>query len=292
MPKIGLGTVQFGTNYGVSNTTGITPPAEVENILEIAAQNGIQILDTAANYGDAETVLGEALPPTSSFQIISKAPSLAKSKIETADIDHLSKSFYQSLKRLKQENLYGLYMHDPGDLQVEGSDLVYEHLCRLREQGLVQKVGVSVYNPQEALSIAERYQIDIIQIPINVFDQRFITSGALSFLKEKKVEVHARSVFLQGLLLMPPGEPHSFFEPIKETHAAWFQFVEQNNITPFDAALAFLRNIGDISYMILGVNTGRQLLELLNSNIELPMENFRSFAIDNPNMINPSKWKI
>ena len=72
--KLGLGTVQFGMNYGMSNLRGRTPPAEVDHILRLAADNGVQVLDTAAVYGDSEVVLGKLLAPDHDFRIVTKIP--------------------------------------------------------------------------------------------------------------------------------------------------------------------------------------------------------------------------
>jgi aryl-alcohol dehydrogenase-like predicted oxidoreductase len=172
--KIGLGTVQFGQNYGVSNKQGITPEDEVREILTFAWDNGITLLDTATLYGASEEALGSSIPTHASFRIVTKTPTFQKIMIEKEDSNRLKDAFHISLDKLRQPNLYGLLVHHAVDLLKDGGQYLWESMQDLKETGLVQKIGVSLYSPQELNRFLEKYTPDIVQAPVNIFDQRMI----------------------------------------------------------------------------------------------------------------------
>ena len=177
--KIGLGTVQFGLDYGVSNPQGITPATEVKDILALAWKSGITILDTAVSYGMSEEVIGQSIPEGMSFKIVTKTPLFKKERIERADAKRLEETFLQSLRRVRQPALYGLLVHHANDLLVPGGSYLWQAMEDLKEAGLVEEIGVSIYSPREIEELLEKYHPDLIQLPVNVFDQRMIQGGHL-----------------------------------------------------------------------------------------------------------------
>src|SRR5205085_51237 len=165
--KLGLGTVQFGLDYGISNATGRPAEAEVQTILSGAAAAGVRILDTATAYGESEAVLGRLTRPDDEFRIVTKIP-------RVTSIEAIADTFAQSLQRLQRSSVYGLLLHDADDLLSAHGDRVFAQLRKLQQEGRTQKIGVSTYTPEQVDSLLPRYEFDLIQVPLNLFDQRLI----------------------------------------------------------------------------------------------------------------------
>ena len=198
--KLGLGTAQWGMQYGVSNKQGQTSLNEVHRILKVAHSAGILLLDTASLYGNAEHALGQS--NLSSFRVITKTPKFGKELVSKADVDCLVQTFTVSLQKLGLKSAHGLLIHDVDDIFASNGSQLIDALKQLKSQGLVSKIGISVYSSSQIQKVLHCFNPDIIQLPINVLDQRLIQDGTIAHLSGLGVEVHARSAFLQGLLLM------------------------------------------------------------------------------------------
>jgi aryl-alcohol dehydrogenase-like predicted oxidoreductase len=293
--KIGLGTVQFGLDYGVSNRKGITEATEVREILTLAWKSGITILDTAVSYGMSEEIIGQSTPEGASFQIVTKTPIFKKDRIDKADATRLKKTFSKSLTRLEQPAVYGLLVHHANDLLVPGGPYLWQAMEGLKETGLVKKIGASVYSPREIEELAEKYGLDLIQLPVNVFDQRMIHGGYLRHLKGLGIEIHSRSVFLQGLLLMTPEELSPYFNPIRPMMMQFHSTLQNQRISPLAAALRFVYRQPEIDYIIAGVNNHAHLEEIINvvHNMETWGNfDFSVYAVHEESIINPSLWRL
>lgn len=289
--KIGLGTVQFGLKYGISNSRGKTDVSEVKLILEYAEKRGIRFLDTASTYGDSEECLGEALRLTGPFSIVTKTPPVQNEIIGQEALKSIDEAFAASLKRLGVEKVYCLMVHHAKDFLLDGSDSLFERLQGYVTEGLIGKIGVSVYDPESLRLILERYPIDLVQLPINVFDQRFLEDNYLSELKKSGIEIHARSIFLQGLLLMQalPG----YFAPIKGHFDDYMRRLEARDISPLEAAAGFVNAIDEIDVMLCGVNDLSQLREIVTAaDTHIDKKDFACFAVRDETMINPVFWKL
>ena len=297
LARLALGTVQFGTNYGVSNKDGITPEQEVSEILNYAWEKGISLLDTAPSYGISEEVIGKNVG-NFPFKIVTKTSIFKKARIEKTDAMHLKSTFNESLKRLKRPYVYGVLIHHANDLFADGGEYLWQTMCELKQSGKVEKIGVSVYSSFDIDSILKKYKPDIIQLPINVFDQRLVKNRYLQFLKRQNIEIHSRSVFLQGLLLMPPTEIPSYFEPIKQLIEKYHHEIKNENITPLTASLAFVYNQPEIDYIIVGVNSKSHLREIIRAaeyielNSNLAQFDYSAYAVDDEAIINPSLWRL
>lgn len=293
--KIGLGTVQFGLDYGVSNPQGITPATEVKDILSLAWKSGITILDTAVCYGMSEEVIGQSIPEGMSFKIVTKSPIFKKDGIDKADATRLKETFLQSLKRVKQPAIYGLLVHHANDLLVPGGPYLWQAMEDLKAAGLVKKIGISVYSPREIEELLRKYHPDLIQLPVNVFDQRMIQEGYLRHLRDLGIEIHCRSVFLQGLLLMSPEELPAHFNSIRPIMIQYSEALQKHGISPLTAALAFVYKQNEIDHTLVGVNDRDQLGMILNaiSNLhDLDYIDFSDYAIIDESIINPSLWSL
>ena len=191
-PKLALGTVQFGLPYGLVRPDRPVWSTDVQAILDIAWRNGIDMLDTAADYGDAESVIAALRPSGSQFRIVSKTTSIGRSDITQADVDRVVARVHQSLGRLRVATLDALLVHHADDLLALGSHGLYRALAALKSQGFVRRIGVSVYDPATLCLVLDQYDIDVVQLPLNLLDQRFLRDGTLDELTRRGIEVHAR----------------------------------------------------------------------------------------------------
>jgi len=291
--KLGLGTVQFGLNYGISNATGQIPPSEANRIINCALDAGIDLLDTAPVYGDSEQVLGTLLPKNCRAKLITKTPQFRSPTITENDVDALVKSALESLRKLGVRSIYGLMTHWVDDLFAVGGTRLFEAMLDLKARGLVEKLGVSVYSFDQIQRVLERFDIDLIQLPLNVLDQRLLTSGALTALKRKGIEIHSRSAFLQGLLLMDTARLTPYFDDIRSELIRYQHWLRSNQLTPTEGALAFIRTVSEIDYVMIGVTSVTELKELLLAwDKQSPAElDFSSFACTQEHIVNPMMWK-
>jgi aryl-alcohol dehydrogenase-like predicted oxidoreductase len=293
--KIGLGTVQFGLDYGVSNEQGMTPPTVVRDILALAWQNGITLLDTAVAYGMSEDVIGQSTPEGVSFEIVTKTPLFKKARVGQAEAARLKEVFRQSLQKVKQPSIYGLLVHHAHDLLVPGGPCLWEAMEELREAGLVKKIGISVYSPREVEGLLKKYRPDLIQLPLNIFDQRMIQGGCLRSLKGLGIEIHSRSAFLQGLLLMIPEELPPHFDPIRPLLRKYHRAIKEQQISPLAAALGFVQQQPDVDRIIVGVNHPSHLEEIIK--VSHPRGafgnlDFSAYAVQDESIIDPSSWRL
>lgn len=286
--KLGLGTVQFGSAYGAFNQRGMPDRAEISRCLDLAAGAGIEVLDTARAYGGSEEALG-ALDAASHFRIVTKVPPLLDGRAE----GHVSDSLNQSLALLRAERVYGVMLHSAADLLDPSGDRLWRDLEAIRASGLAERVGVSVYHPGEARELLDRYPISLIQLPFNIFDQRFLRSGVLAYCSERGVEVHARSIFLQGAILQEPASlPRHLlaFAP----HLRKFRgFLDDVGIGPLAAALGFVFARPELATCIVGVDCSGQLEAILAATKaakHVPLESLGAMVINDESLLNPARW--
>jgi len=291
--KIGLGTVQFGMDYGISNREGKSPAEEVSRILDVAARNEIHVLDTAAFYGTSEDILGKTLPRAHHFSIVTKTTGFNKDRITSSEARLLEKTFERSLAKMGQSAIYGLLIHNADDLLMDGGHLLMEKMLDIKRRGLVKNVGVSLYTGRQVERILDMYVPDIVQLPINVLDQRLLSGGHLAKLKAAGVEIHARSVFLQGLLLMDPETLPPYFDPIREHLGNYHKTIRRQGVSAVQAALGFVKGLDEVDVVLCGVNNHRQLTEICHlANKPVDSEILAGFAIWDNSILNPSLWRI
>ena len=209
--KLGLGAVQFGCDYGISNKNGQVSLDEIIKILEYAKENGIDTIDTANLYGNSEEVLGQF--NLDDFKVVTKTVKVDKNLNCHENIKYFKDAFFQSQKKLGNIRLHGLLFHESTDLLGDYSEHLWDLLSSFKNKEYVNKIGVSVYTPDILCKILEKFDIDIVQLPLNILDQRFVP--LLGKLKEKNIEIHTRSTFLQGLLLMENDAISDYFNEIK-----------------------------------------------------------------------------
>ena len=285
--NLALGTIQFGLDYGISNSTGRTPLEEVEHILISARGQGIDTLDTAVAYGDSETVLGYI--GVSDWRVVSKVPAFQKSGMSGKEWvrHHLS----ESLERLRVRQLDGLLLHSAADLLGEEGQQIAAGLREAKAEGLVGKVGYSIYSPQPLKELVQIMPPDLIQAPFNVFDQRLVRSGWLNKLLGMGVEVHTRSVFMQGLLLMTPETRPQAFNKWNDLLGRWDTTVGEQSEQALALCLGFVKRHLGISRVVLGVESLKQLDQLMKMWDQAVLFDADGFACDDPQLVEPSNWK-
>lgn len=297
--KLGLGTAQFGLPYGVINTDGQVSRAETMRILSYAQEAGIDLLDTAAAYGNSEEMLGVCLTECcaeTAFRIISKTVPLHCSTIGKLELYNVEQRLSSSLRDLCQPNIYGILVHHADDLLVPGGEELYAMLQQWKTEGKASKIGVSVYTGAQIEAILERYSIDLIQIPFNVFDQRLLANGLLGELKRRGIEIHARSVFLQGVLLVDLAHiPHKLasLRPALERFDA---AVRECGLSRLVATLGFVQSIPEIDYAIVGTLSANQLksicaAKVLTTQADIAAIDYTTLRVDDEQLINPALWK-
>lgn len=286
--KLGLGAVQFGLAYGVSNSAGCTPQDEVGKILALAAQNGIDLVDTAPGYGDSEAALGQAGAAAKRFRVVTKTPGFGAEP----NADHLERTLHASLGRLQLDSVYGLLVHNADDLIGPGGELLMARMAAMKAAGLVEKIGASVYHAGQIDALLAHCEIDLIQLPLSLLDQRLLHSGHLARLKQRGVEIHARSIFLQGLLLMAPASLPPFFAPIRDHLQACRDRFEALGVTPLEAALAWVRSVADIDIALCGVNDSAQLQDICRAAAgKAALGDAERFAVRAHGFLNPANWE-
>lgn len=288
--RLVLGTVQFGLPYGVSHQGGAVPAAEAADILALAYESGIHTLDTATAYGDSEGVLGDLGAVSAPFGIVTKTLPVRSGSIRDEDIAAIDAAFARSLKRLRRERVAALLVHEARDLLGPGGDRLWGLLERYRGEGRVERIGVSVYDTDEIEAVIARFPVQLIQVPLSVFDQRLVESGTLRHLATRRIAVHARSVLLQGLLLMPrDGVPDTLRAAIPML-ARWEDACAEANVTRLQAALAFAL-AQPIEGVVIGVHSRAHLVEILDAVTQPVTLPWASFACADAAVIDPRRWK-
>ena len=291
-----LGTVQFGLNYGVSNKNGQIADADVQRILELAHHYNVSRLDTAADYGDCERVLSKYPETLQNFSIATKSIKTSNiqekkfSKIKTDLIESIETSL--DILGMKSFDLY--YLRSPETLFQYHREDTSKYIAEIKEKGLVNKIGISIYEEKQLNDILEVFQPDVIQIPFNILDQRLSKSGTLKSLKAKGIEIYARSLFLQGLLLMQSDQIPNFFRPIKSHLQQIHSQLTEYSLSPLQACLLCAFQTKEIDKIILGVSSLKEWKEILKTIAELPNHplDWSSMSLDNEIFLNPSKWAV
>lgn len=288
-----LGTAQFGLDYGISNNSGKVKKEDLVKLLLFAKESGFKYLDTANAYGDSENRIGEMYEITKDFDLITKTAHIDPDKNYKKNLEYIKKQFFESLKKMKRESVETLLVHNSIDISIQNGEKIYQYLAELKKNGLVKKIGVSVYSTEEAISICKDFSIDVLQFPINVLDQSFDKSKTLTLLKNKNIELHARSIFLQGLLLMDIQDIDPYFQRIKPKIESYKKSLKKHGLDKVDGALNYIKRVDSIDALVIGVENKSQLSKIVNSlKKSLTEIEYDEFAISDADIINPSKWQI
>jgi aryl-alcohol dehydrogenase-like predicted oxidoreductase len=280
-----LGTAQFGSHYGITNTEGRPTFSMIEDILQFSLENGINIWDSAYGYGEAlDIVVNYSKKQQKKVAIINKFSVLQNKK-------DLAEKIENTLAISNIDSFYALLIHDPDNLNKISIKELNEFIELLKKKQYVEKVGVSLYSPDQLKYVINFLPIDVIQCPINLFDQRFLTEEMLSIYSQHHIELHARSLFLQGVLLNKqlPAKL-SGLEPAWKKYQG---FLQELQITALQGCLAWIKNIPHVDKWVIGVNKTIELKEIIDQYLfcdESFIGNANHLAIHDNSLIEPRNW--
>lgn len=285
--KLALGGAQFGLAYGVSNESGKVSRQAAREIVGLARVAGVDTIDTAIAYGDSEACLGEI--GVDDFKVVTKLPPMPHNIVDVAAwvFDEIK----GSLDRLGVARVHGVLLHRADQLLGKHGQALATALQNARYDGVVANIGVSIYDPEQLAAIMSVCKLDIVQAPLNLLDRRLVTSGWMKRLHDAGVELHTRSAFLQGLLLMdraamPPrfGRWHSLWD-------TWEGWLDANSLSATRACLQYPLSFPQVDRVIVGVSSSDEFQMLLDdsvvaaNSVELP-----DLACTDPDLLNPSNW--
>ncbi len=284
--KLCIGTANFGFNYGLNKKKSL----RIDNIKKIllhAKKNKIKYLDTAISYKSAEKKIGES--NIKNFKIISKIHRVPKrvKKIDKWIIEKVK----TSCKNLKIKSLYGLLLHDTNELKdKKKSKKIFKAFDYLIKKKIVKKVGLSIYDKEELNLHLKKFNFKIVQLPINIFDHRISNSHWLDYLKKRRIQIFARSVFLKGLLLKDKSKINRKFKKWKKNFENFDNWTKIKNISKEEACIRYIKNFNQIDKIIVGVNNkdqlNKNLINVCKKGINIP----KKFKVNDENLLNPKNW--
>ncbi len=281
-----IGTAQFGQKYGVGNCGDRVSIETAAQIIAFAGQAGIDTVDTAISYGDSERRLGEI--GMQGYKVISKLPPFP--------VGHksVSKWVYNtvnaSLTSLQINKLSAILLHRPSDLLDSTGPELYESLQKLKQGGVVDKIGLSVYDKVELENLVPLYPVDVVQAPVNILDRRLTSSGWMTRLRESGIELHARSVFLQGALLMPPNIRPRQFLKWSSLWNNWDQWLQAAQLTALEVCLSYTRSLSQVTKIVVGIDSLEQLRSVISST-QNPITDWPdAIFCSDENLIDPRNW--
>lgn len=287
--KLILGTVQLGLNYGINNSSGKPSLEKAFEILHTAYDNGLRILDTAEAYGDSQEVIGEFQKqnPNKKFKIITKLS--AKHSLKN---NELLSHIFNSCKILNTSDLHGYMFHNYQSFKENTS--FYKEILQAKEQGIIKYAGISLYTNDEIEDIIVNYNdFDFIQIPFNLFDNESKRKELIKAAKQKNIEIHIRSVFLQGLFFKDYNKLPEKLLPLKKYMEILDKIKSNSKINIEDLALQYVLQKEYINYVLIGVENTKQLMNnisICKKEYSIPHDVIDEIDVAEVNLLNPSNW--
>jgi aryl-alcohol dehydrogenase-like predicted oxidoreductase len=286
MNRIVLGGAQLGLPYGILNGGETLSREEVARILDTAAGHGIDAIDTAIAYGQSESVIGETAQ--NRFKIISKLPPIP---LDVSNVSQWVRTQVDaSLSRLKCTSLDALLLHRSQDLtDAHGAEL-YAAINSLKVEKIIQRFGVSIYTPDELNGIIGTFDIDVVQAPLNVFDRRIL--GVIDQLTALNIEVHVRSVFLQGVLIAKPENRPQRFQPWSDHFARFDEWVLSSGVSAMACCLGFALQQSGVAKLVIGTTSPESLTEIMTSIPNMKLEVPVDLQSSSEQLIDPRVWSV
>lgn len=292
-----LGTVQFGMDYGIRGQKQPSVQQAIE-MLDYATQHGITTIDTANAYGTAEDVVGEFLKKKTiernQLFLVSKfKPNLLDGIEVDKYYEVMKKNLENTLSRLRVDYLDGYLLHSS---RYVFNDAIIETLNQLKKEGYAKKVGVSVYETEEAKECIVKPNIDFMQLPYSIFDQRMKNDGVFQLANGSNTQIHSRSAFIQGLILMNEMEVPTFLEKAKPIVRKIDTICNEIGISRIALAMNFVKQQECISHLVFGVDNIQQLqedIELFYQELSKDVVNeiSKEFINIEADIVMPSLWK-
>ena len=261
--RIALGTAQFGLDYGITNEGGKVTPDEADAILRLCSDAGVDTIDTAHLYGDSEEVLGRSLPGGAGFRIVTKTPKFGDMRSATEAGNLLRRALDESLRKLNRGSVDALLFHDADDLLGPLGGPLWDVAEGLKRNGSAGKLGVSVYDAWQIDELVDRLPLEVVQVPYNALDQRLVRGGQLAKLAGRGIEIHARSIFLQGLLLQAPERIPEQLSPLRSAIADMGERFRARGLSQLEGLLAVAFRRSEISRFVVGVTSRAEMRAIL-----------------------------
>ena len=284
--KIILGSANFDQIYGIKKN--FIKKSEIKKLFDLALKNKIKTIDTSPLYNKSEKIIG--LLNNNRFKIISKIPKPPKN-IKRENIKKwLKQKVMISLKNLKIKKFEGLLLHNANSLLYKNGDEIYKGIRNMKINGFTSKIGVSIYDFNVLDKILKKFKFNLIQAPFNILDQRLVEKGWLKKLKKRKIEVHARSIFLQGILLLKHNQLPKKLIKLSKKFVMWENWLKKNKFSSLQVCLSFVLNQRQLDGIVVGYNNTNQLNQILKlkqikNNFSLPNLN-----IKDKKLIDPREW--
>lgn len=279
--KLVIGSANFEKKYGLSRIK--LDKKEINKIFKLAKSNNLYTIDTADGYLKNKDVFKDI---DKSFKFITKV----KPNQNWVSLEYCKKKIRSHFKILKINKVQTLLIHDIKILYSNAGPSIYENLLTLKKKNFFKKIGVSIYSMECLNFLTTKYDIDVVQCPYNVLDKRLIKSGWYKKLKEKKIEIHVRSLFLQGLLLNKQLYKNKYFKKWQNIFSKWFQELDKKNISAiqycFNDVLKY-----NFDKIIIGINNQDNLKEILNLKLAKMKYKLNDFTTNDLKLIDPRKWK-
>lgn len=292
--RLGIGTAQWGMVYGINNVVGIAHENDIKRMLDYAGKNSL-IIDTAWAYGNSEAKIGRMLGQNM-VKIVTKTKPIKSCPSQLNDqAQQVVDTVLSSMALFGGRQLFAVLVHHCDDLLGPHGNRLWNMLKRLKGRGLVEKIGCSFYSPDQYFEVGKRFDLDIVQIPYNIFDQRYISSGMREHAQRYGVEVHLRSIFFQGLFFMKPSELCNKLLTAAPYVEALQKKLVKLSLSPQKAALKYVLQTTNNEILIIGSDSFKQWNDIINT-IALPplkskeMESLSLLAVDEKLMIDPISW--
>jgi aryl-alcohol dehydrogenase-like predicted oxidoreductase len=282
--KLGLGTAQFGLDSPRGGAR--SPEAEVREMLASATRAGLCVLDTGAASTHGEAVLGAVMPRPVGIRVTVKAPRGDRGPM------FVESEARASLARLGLNRADAIMVQSAGDLFSPYGAAWWSCLKTMRDDGMFARVGISAYASDDPAGLARRFQPDLIQAPASLLDQRLLVDGSLARVRDMGVEVHLRSIFLNGLLFLPPDRaPSQIGEATISRLSRARRLIAEGRSDPLQAALGFALSRPEATAVIVGAATVGELNAVIAASAKPPPDlDWDGMALENPEDINPRRW--
>lgn len=281
--KIVLGSANINHVYGL-NKNEIKGKKFLE-LMNYVYQKGVKIIDTSPSYKNSEKVIGLS---KKKFEIISKIPKAPKNLKKDNLKNWIIKKIINSKKKTKKK-IYGILVQNAEILLSKNSDIIFSTLFNLKRKGYFNKIGISIYDFKTLELIIKKFNIDFVQLPYNVLDQRLSNKKIIKIIKKNKVEIHARSIFLQGLLTANKINLPKNLVKLEIALNKWRNWLKEKNVNPVHACLDFAINNKNIDKLVVGFNSKNNFEDILK--FKKTKLNFNSFKLKiNQKLLDPRKW--
>lgn len=285
LSKLGLAAAQFGLDGMSASPRARSPEIEARDILNIAARAKLSVLDVSGNYGRAEQVLGDLIPRPVPFRV-----TLSAARADRGP-DYVEAEARAALRRLALERADAIIVSSPAELFGAHGVAVWDRLARLRDEGLFAKIGVAAHASDDPVGVARRFKPDILQAPASLLDQRLLADGSLQRIAGLGIEVQLRSIFLNGLLFLPPDRVPAQLKGASGRLSKVRRMIAEGRSDPLQAALGFALSRVEASAVLVGVTSAAELSAVVAAASSPPPDlDWDDMAIDDPVALDPRRW--